>query len=1010
MNSLPRLPVRLLSAIAMLCIASLSDAAVTLKIQMNPDTVRAAETLRTQLTVSNTGGGSVSGVVLTATYPANVVNLSKNFMSDDGNCPTFNPTCTAGAPVVWNLGTLPAGGSITVSMPARLTSSVANGTVITVNANVAFTGGSTVNATDSVTVDNVGPFSLGVTDDIDTVLPGGQVTYTLTYGNRGAGSATATTLAFPLPAGTTLVSSTGGTFSAGVVSWSLGGLAAGASGTQRVVVSVAGGLAAGTTLRVDPASITGTVAGLVKTANAEAVTQVISAAPALGLAIVENPDPVRPGEVMRGSLTVSNQSGGALSGVTLRMRLSDETDNVSQSFLSDGGTCPLLAPTCTRVAFADWNLGALAAGASVTVSIPLRVSAGIANGQLITMDAVASEGGGGRTSSTRVVAVDSASALSLAVTDDFDAVQPGQVVTYTLTYGNRSGASATATTLAFPLPAGTTLVSSTGGTLSAGVVSWNLGALPAGISAKQQVVVSVNNSVAGGSQLRIDPATLSGTVGGLTKSARAEAVTQVISAAPALGLAIVENPDPVRPGEVMRGSLTVSNQSGGALSGVTLRMRLSDETDNVSQSFLSDGGTCPLLAPTCTRVAFADWNLGALAAGASITVSIPLRVSAGIANGQLITMDAVASEGGGGRTSSTRVVAVDSASALSLAVTDDFDAVQPGQVVTYTLTYGNRSGASATATTLAFPLPAGTTLVSSTGGTLSAGVVTWNLGTLTAGQGGRRMVRANVGGAVPAGSILSVDTARMQATVSGVPVESRARGATRVKASTPLRLKISGVANPTQPGQTLTTTITVTNAGGSPLNGIALNARIPDEINNFSQTLLNPSGTCPLLTPTCTRVAFANWNLATPLAAGASTSFTMPPVVSAGIANGQLITLEAAVRDGSGQEQATATDEVLVNPFTDTDGDGAAQVFDNCTSVANADQRDTDGDGFGNRCDGDFDETGLVSFPDLAIFKSRFGTTNADADLDGNGSVNFTDLAIFKGLFGKAPGPSALAP
>lgn len=94
----------------------------------------------------------------------------------------------------------------------------------------------------------------------------------------------------------------------------------------------------------------------------------------------------------------------------------------------------------------------------------------------------------------------------------------------------------------------------------------------------------------------------------------------------------------------------------------------------------------------------------------------------------------------------------------------------------------------------------------------------------------------------------------------------------------------------------------------------------------------------------------------------------------------------------------------------DADGDGVADPDDNCTEHANAAQRDSDGDGYGNRCDADFNGDGAVNFLDLGIMKSRFFTADADADLNGDGAVNFLDLGILKSLFFKPPGPSGVVP
>lgn len=94
----------------------------------------------------------------------------------------------------------------------------------------------------------------------------------------------------------------------------------------------------------------------------------------------------------------------------------------------------------------------------------------------------------------------------------------------------------------------------------------------------------------------------------------------------------------------------------------------------------------------------------------------------------------------------------------------------------------------------------------------------------------------------------------------------------------------------------------------------------------------------------------------------------------------------------------------------DTDGDGWKDGIDNCTLKTNSDQRDTDGDGFGNVCDPDLNNDGIVNDTDTAIMKSRFYTNDPDADLNGDGAVNAGDMAILKSLYGKPPGPSGLVP
>lgn len=128
---------------------------------------------------------------------------------------------------------------------------------------------------------------------------------------------------------------------------------------------------------------------------------------------------------------------------------------------------------------------------------------------------------------------------------------------------------------------------------------------------------------------------------------------------------------------------------------------------------------------------------------------------------------------------------------------------------------------------------------------------------------------------------------------------------------------------------------------------------------------------------------------------------------------GSFETVDRAVQSRSGLAS------VGVNPLgmCDADFDRVPHNDDNCTAVANADQRDTDGDQIGNACDPDISLPNdcLVNVIDMAFLKaayfSKSGTWNwnPDADFNGDGAVNAIDLGILKMSFFGAPGPSGLS-
>jgi hypothetical protein len=73
-------------------------------------------------------------------------------------------------------------------------------------------------------------------------------------------------------------------------------------------------------------------------------------------------------------------------------------------------------------------------------------------------------------------------------------------------------------------------------------------------------------------------------------------------------------------------------------------------------------------------------------------------------------------------------------------------------------------------------------------------------------------------------------------------------------------------------------------------------------------------------------------------------------------------------------------------------------------------QVDTDGDGYGNSCDADFNNDGVSNTLDIPLFTSAFLAGDLLVDFNEDGIVNTLDIPDFVRLFFNAPGPSALAP
>ncbi len=110
----------------------------------------------------------------------------------------------------------------------------------------------------------------------------------------------------------------------------------------------------------------------------------------------------------------------------------------------------------------------------------------------------------------------------------------------------------------------------------------------------------------------------------------------------------------------------------------------------------------------------------------------------------------------------------------------------------------------------------------------------------------------------------------------------------------------------------------------------------------------------------------------------------------------------------------------LQSLWVDSDGDGIPDSRDNCREVYNPDQRDTNSgeddnlsiageQHYGNICDPDFDNDGIVSIWDFNEWRKYAGETvpacPEDVDLNGDGFCWIQDFNIWRLYYGSPPGP-----
>ncbi len=807
-----------------------------------------------RLTVTNRSGSPLTNVAVELFYPDGLPSAGDVLLTDGGDCTDFGtPTsCNSGEIAGWAIGTLAPGSGKTVAITPRSAATIPDGELISLVARASADSTTERWERRSLRNDSNRVLNLNVDARNEPVAPGDTLTYELTFGNQSGSSATSTELRFPLPAGTTLVDADGGGAQVGnEVVWDLGLLGTGEGGSRRVTVQLGGTIQAGDVLEVDAAQISADANFVTEISRQFASTRVEDL-PDLALALDTDVSPLTVDSQTPIRLTVSNRGGTLLTGVEIELFYPFGLASANDVLLTDGGDCTEFSGTtsCRDGERAIWPIGDLGPGTGKTVVIVPSTAGTVTDGGLVPVVARASADTTTERWQARSLLNNASRLLNLAVDPAQEPVAPGDTLTYSLTFGNSGSFTATGSELRFPLPAGTTFVSATGGgTLSGSDVVWDLADLAPGQGGSREVTVQLEAGVLAGDILELDAATISADANLISQLSRQSASTRVESL-PELSFALDGDMSPLLADTITPLHLVVSNTGSTVLTGVAIELFYPEGLASANDVVLSDNGDCTNVSAStdCRSGERAQWPIGNLAPGSGRTVTIAPETAAVLLDGDLITLLARTFSDTTTDRWEQLTLRNNDERALTLSVDAEQEPIAPGGTIDFAVSFGNAGDTSLQNGQIRFPLPAGTSLVTATeGGTVTDGILVWDLGLLTPGEVGVRSALLQFDAPLTGGEL--IESSAVEISADGVP-PTRANRVTRAKTSNALDLTLP--INPvlaTQ-GDMLDVDPTVSNSAGIQATDVALQLFYAPFLSDLPDGQISGGGDCTTLSGT----------------------------------------------------------------------------------------------------------------------------------------------------------------
>lgn len=721
-------------------------------------------------------------------------------------------------------------------------------------------------------VTTIADLSLTKSASPNPVAAGGQVTWTLTVTNLGPNGAPDALVTDALPGAVVFVSATPsqGTCAAldGTVTCRLGTVASGATATIAIVTTVDASDPAGTL--ADAAQVTSDASDPDPADNVAGATAEVNTLADLGLTkTLASAGPVVPGTDVDYTVTATDNGPSDAQAVTITDALTTGLTFVSGPPSSAGCTASGRSVSCP--------VGALAAGASATVTIRAHLDSGYTASTLPNSAQVSSltvDPNPANNTATTSTPVGPQADLRLGKSASPASPTAGGEVVYTLTVANAGPSDAAAVVLTEPLPAGLTFVGAvtTGScTLAGATVTCSLGTLPAGASTTVTITAAVSPSATGSIA---NTASVSSSTADPNTGNNAATASVPISSSADLAITKVGSPNPVVAGGTVTYTITVTNHGPSDSTGVVVSDALPAQFALTSAT--PGQGTCAGGPPLSCA-------LGTVAPGATATVTVVMAVPSTFPGGDVAnTATVTATTRDPDQTNNGATFTLGTGEQADLQLTKAAGPPSPavaGTNATFTLTVHNAGPSAATGVELTDPLPAGLTLVSATPsqGTCAAGPpVDCSLGALAAGADATVTLTVHVGANLPRGSITNTASVT-SATPDPTSSNNRATAVLAITDQADVSITKSGTPNPVLAGNLVTYTLTAHNAGPSDIGDFTAGDILPTGLTAISATSSAAS---------CTHVAKVVECLGGALASGASATITVVARVDSAAAPG----------------------------------------------------------------------------------------------------------------------------